>query len=296
MTDIEPGASSWTWIAGEIVPTASASIGVLDRGFLYGESVFETLRTIDRKGLFLSDHIQRLRNSAIRSGMTVDFDDCWMEQLLDQLLAHIPGDQDAVVRITLTRGDRIDGRLDGEGCRPRLVVTATALAPEKPIPPVHLVISSYRKAPPDVIDPTIKSGNFLSSVRAREDAIGRGADDGILLSPDGILTETSCANLFWVRDGAVFTCSRELVLEGITRAWAIRWLESSGTEVIEGWFPETEIRSAQEAFLTSSVSGIVAVASIDGHDLSSVQESSITTTLISQYQHQIHTSSGGGVR
>ncbi|MEE2856984.1 MAG: aminotransferase class IV [Planctomycetota bacterium] len=296
MSDIHPDASSWTWIDGEIVPTESASIGVLDRGFLYGESVFETLRTVQRMGLFLSDHLQRFRNSASRLGMAVDFDDCWMEQLLDTMLARLPGEVDAVVRITMTRGDRIDGRLDGDGCRPRLIVTVTALAPELPILPVHLVISKYRKAPPEVLDPTIKSGNFLSSVRAREDAIGRGADDGILLSPDGILTETSCANLFWVRDGAVFTCSRDLVLEGITRAWAIRWLQSSGTEVIEGLFPELEIRAAQEAFLTSSVSGIVPVASIDGHDLTSDQQTSIATKLAAQYQHQIHTPPRGSVR
>ena len=296
MSDIHQTASSWTWIAGEIVPTAAASIGVLDRGFLYGESVFETLRTVERKALFLSDHLMRLRKSASLLGMTCDFDDGWMEQLIDQLLARIPAGEDAVVRITMTRGNRIGGRLDAEGCRSRWIVTATAMQPEKSRPPLHLVISKFRKSPPDVLDPAIKSGNFLSSILAREDAIGRGADDGILLSPEGILTETSCANLFWVRDGEVFTCSRELVLEGITRGCAIRLLESSGIEVIEGLFPELEIRSAQEAFLTSSVTGIVAVASIDGRDLTSDLESSITETLRTQYQQQILTASRGGVR
>jgi branched-subunit amino acid aminotransferase/4-amino-4-deoxychorismate lyase len=102
--------------------------------------------------------------------------------------------------------------------------------------------------------------------------------------------------LFWVRDGAVFTCSQELVLEGITRGCAIQLLESSGIEVIEGLFPELEIRSAQEAFLTSSVTGIVAVASIEGRDLTSGLESSITESLRARYQQQILTASRGGVR
>jgi branched-chain amino acid aminotransferase len=283
MSEVTPEAVSWTWLDGQVLPTAEARIGVLDRGFLYGDSVFETLRTIEGRGLFLKEHLDRLRKSLARLEIDFQFKDPWMEQRIDQLVQQQIGTE-VVLRITVTRGDRIDGALEGSGCQPRLVVMSSPITSDPPSHPLKLVISSRHKTPPAVFDPTIKSGNYLGSIRARDEAKAAGADDAVLLSPDGVVTELTCANLFWITDGTAFTCDDALVLNGITRSVVIRLLEEQGVEVRVGRFSRFELNRAGEAFATSSIQGVRAIGSLEGRSLESDAPASLCKRLIEQYQ------------
>lgn len=283
MSVVPPEAIGWTWLDGQVMPTDEARIGVLDRGFLYGDSVFETLRTIEGRGLFLKEHLDRLRKSLANLEIDFDFEDLWMEQRIDQLVQQQAGTE-VVLRITVTRGDRIDGALEGSGCQPRLVVMSSPISSDPPSHPLNLMISSQHKTPPGVFDPTIKSGNYLASIRARDEAKAAGADDAVLLSPDGIVTELTCANLFWIIDGVAFTCDDALVLNGITRSIVIRLLEEQGVEVKLGRFSEVELNRANEAFATSSIQGVRAIGTVEGRALASTAAASIYHVLIEQYQ------------
>jgi branched-subunit amino acid aminotransferase/4-amino-4-deoxychorismate lyase len=146
------------------------------------------------------------------------------------------------------------------------------------------MISSQHKTPPGVLDPTIKSGNYLASIRARDEAKAAGADDAVLLSPEGVVTELTCANLFWIIDGIVFTCDDSLVLNGITRAVVIRLLEEQGVEVELGRFGAIELNHANEAFATSSIQGVRAIGTLEGRSLATTAPASICNVLIEQYQ------------
>lgn len=283
MAEMSPETGDWTWINGQVMPTREARISVLDRGFLYGDTVFETVRTVDGRGLFLDQHLVRLRNSLARMGIDFSFEDQWIEQLIEQLIERQVNATDVVLRITVSRGDRLDGALDGFGCQPKLVLLSSPISTNIASKPLELIVSSHQKTPPEVIDPTVKSGNYLSAIRARDEARVRGADDAVLLSPDGVITELTSANLFWVIDQTVFTCDGDLVLNGITRSIALQLLKEHGIEVREGRFRAIELKRADEAFATSSIQGIRAIGSVDGRALASTDPASICQDLIGKY-------------
>ncbi len=275
---------SWTSIGGEVVDTRLATVSVLDRGFLYGDSVFETLRTHGGNALFLPDHLKRLEESLRRMQFDYTLDDDDVRRQICRLQEKFSPGCDVVVRITVSRGDRIGGSHAPGGCQPRLVIMATEIDEDSTSEPLSLMVARQQKPSPQVLDPRVKCGNYLPSIIARDEALRSGCDEAVLLDGDGVVTEATAANLFWVEDSTVFTCGEDRVLAGITRRSVIDLLESSAIEVVEGSFPLSHLLGAREAFVTASVRGVCAVQSIDGRELSSLDEGSITGRLQELYR------------
>ena len=289
---------SWTWIEGEVMPTTSASIGVLDRGFLYGDSIFETLLARKLQPIFLDDHLQRLREGADRLRLPFEYADDSLREFIDELLTHHPPEQDVVVRITLTRGDRIDGEIGIVSSIPRLVVMSTTVdsSTDSRSTGIELLVAKRRKIPPACLDPNVKSGNYLASILARSEAQLAGAEDAIMLSLDGIVTEATSANLFWIADGTVYTCSDDLVLPGITRKKILWLLEDGEIDFETGHYPLEHLLAADEAFLTGSICGVDPIGSIQQRLLRSPQDRSLSRRLQQRYEDLIVAEISGRIR
>jgi branched-chain amino acid aminotransferase len=195
------------WLDGRVVDGAQARIPVTDHGLLYGDGVFEGMRIFAGRVFRLDAHLARLETSARALDLELPGGTgAAREIVLATARAH--GAPDAYVRLLATRGDGPLG-LDPTGCTgPRWICIVDELAlypPEKRARGIELVTSSWRRPPADVLDPRVKSLNYLNNVLAKLEARRRGADDALLLNAAGAIAEASVANVFCVRAGELAT-------------------------------------------------------------------------------------------
>lgn len=256
---------------GRIVDPADATISVFDRGFLYGDSVYETMRTVGGRSLELDGHLRRLHHSADMIGLHLPGSDADLAAAIDRTHA-ASGNDESYVRMIVTRGTgplMLDPRASES---PTVVIV---------VQPLHLPsLEAYERGIAAVVvdmtkgdgslDPTIKSGNYLSNVLALREAISRGGDDAIMKNAAGDIAEGATSNLFLVTGGLVTgdvlrTPSLDTgLLEGITRQTVFELARGLGLPPVEGRVTHDDLRAASEVFLTSSVRGIMPVTSIDG--------------------------------
>ncbi len=261
------------WIDGLIVPADGTHLSAFDRGFQLGDGVFETLRAHGNHPTELPEHIARLRGSADGLGidLPVDLEDVLERAVADLLEAEGLGGPrgDASIRITVSRGSfRGRGLLPGdEEVPPTIVVQAWPVPP----PPaghlehgLHLVTSAVRRDPENPLA-ALKTTSRADYVYARLEARRSGADDALFLTVDGFLSEATSANLFIVSGARLLTpalgCA---ILPGTTRSWILRWAERLDLHPEEGWLTSRDLADADEAFVCSSVAGILPVTIYDG--------------------------------
>ncbi len=293
----------WIWIDGRAVPGAEARVPVLDRGFLYGDSVFEVTRTVAHKPLFYDLHLARLGRSAAALGMALpskkELDAAVHDTIAAALeaaeQAHGPGDSrqtlqkpEFYVRIIVTRGG---GPIDLDPAaadEPRLVVVVKPLS--MPYLSLYregatLAVVSQRRNAPGHVGPEIKSGNYLSSVLALAAARRRGAYEALLLDLHGQVCEGASSNLFVVLGGRLCTPPRSAgILAGITRGVLMRLASSDGMTVSEEPLSLSDVLSADEALITSSIRGVLPVARIDDRLIGSARPGPVTQRLVHLYE------------
>jgi branched-chain amino acid aminotransferase len=243
------------WLNGNLLTAEEARIDPIDRGFLLGDGVFETIRLQGSRPLHLTQHQARLRDGAALLGIPIGWDDAVLGQAIADV-ARAAGLAHAAARLTLTRGPAQRGVLPPAEPRPTLLITAGALPP--PPPPAHAIIATSTRR--NAMSPLsrIKSLNYLDSIIARREATGRSTDEAILLDTRGHLAEATAANLFLlIGDRIVTPPVEDGALPGITRA---RLLASGLAEEGRLW-PEDCAR-ASAAFLTSSL-GVRMLARIE---------------------------------
>ena len=228
---------------GRISATAEATVPMKDDGLYRGDGAFEVIRIYGGRLFALGDHLDRLGRSA--AAIELDFDRAALEGEIAALLAEA-GEVDGQLRLIVTRGGR-------------------RIAAVEPIPPhaetVRLATVTYA---PSVILNGVKSLSYAANMQATRLAKAQGADEAVLVRPDGVVLEPPTSAIFWVSpQGALRTPSLEVgVLESITRDRLIRALH-----VEEGAWPVDDLRGAGEAFLASTTREIQAVAAIDGREL-----------------------------
>ena len=273
---VEEGAAPGprhVWVDGALLGADEPHIAVFDRGFQLGDGIFETLRVRGGHPTELHEHLARLRRSA--DGLRIRLPDDIGSQVaggIGELLAAegLGGpDGDASVRITVTRGSiRARGLLPpGEAVRPTVAIQAWPVVP----PPaghlsrgLHLVASSVRRDPESPLA-ALKTTSRADYVLARLEAREAGADDALFLTVDGHLSEATSANLFLLRGRELATPDlASAILPGTTRSWILAWGRSVGLEPIEGWLTTRDLVEADEAFLCSSVAGILPVTRFEG--------------------------------
>ena len=267
----------YVWVDGAILDADAPHLSAFDRGFQLGDGIFETLRARRGHVTELPQHLARLRRSA--AGLEIPLPDDVDERLgagIAELLARegLDGpDGDASIRITVSRGPfRTRGLLPpGEMVAPTLVVQAWPIvaAPASHLERgLHLVVSRVRRDPLDPLA-TLKTTSRAEYVYARLEARRAGADDALFLTIDDHLSESTSANIFIVRtapDGAeLATPSLDCaILPGTTRSWLLGWAPRVGLRPVEGPLKTADLAAAREAFLCSSVAGILPVTKLDG--------------------------------
>ncbi|MBK9754300.1 MAG: aminotransferase class IV [Nannocystis sp.] len=282
--------------AGRVLDPGEASVSVFDRGFLYGDSVYETLRTAGGRPVELARHLDRLRRSALGIGLEIPFTDVALRAAIAETHA-ASGNADSYVRVIVTRGTgplMLDPRVSSS---PLLVV----LVQELKLPTAALYeaglsvrIVDVHKISARSLDPTLKTGNYLNSIQALRQAAESAAEDAILCSPAGDVAEGATSNVFMVRAGELLTPALATgLLEGITRALVL----ALATELGIGWretkiWPD-ELRAADEVFLTSSVRGAMPVTTLDGQRVGAGGVGPVTRRILTRYQAYIDAVAGG---
>ena len=257
-------------INGAISPASEARISPLDHGFLYGDSVYETVRTFFGRPFLLGRHLDRLQRSLDRVFLSLPSSRKDFETEILRTIDEVPIDGDVGVRIVVSRGEGPIG-LDITSCRsPNVLIYVFELDPS--IRPafaplgegVGVVISKTRRNSPRALDPSIKSGNFLNNIFAYKDARDAGAHEAILCNSEGYIAEGTTSNVFVVKDGFVWSPHNYGILDGITRAVVFEEAEKAGIPTGETNIPPEALFSADEIFITSSIKGLVPVTQVNG--------------------------------
>jgi branched-subunit amino acid aminotransferase/4-amino-4-deoxychorismate lyase len=255
------------WVEGAVVPIEQARVPVLDRGFLYADSVYDTVRTYDHRPFLLGDHIDRLRRSAEQLWLPVPWSDGEIEGIVDALLAGWPPGE-ASLRLIVTRGEGGSGLAFPEPQAPRLIVLARP-AGGLPAGAKHDGVAIARPRVPTKRDgrvpPDVKSGSYLANVLTLRDARDHGGFEGLLRAKDGTWAEGTTSNLFVVRGGRLFTPGvAGSILPGVTRALVLALAAEAGVEAVEGPIDDAALTGADEIFLTASIKEVVPAVRLDG--------------------------------
>lgn len=253
---------------GVIAPTATVS--VLDRGFLYGDSVYEVVRTFGGRPFGLPEHLERLRQSAAYLYMEIPWSDAEISQEVSRTLDQA-GAGDFYIRIVVTRGteSRIN-LLPGPQLRPHLIVIIASLETEPLLSEtgVHLAIASRQRNPREALDPVAKTGNYLNNILALLEAQQQGADDALMLNAKGEVTEATTSNFWVIKAGIVQTPNLAAgMLHGITRQFILQILQTHQIPYQEVRLQAADLKDAEEAFLSSSVRLLMPVNRIDNWEL-----------------------------
>ncbi len=270
------------WIDGAIVDGAEARVPVTDHGLLYGDGVFEGIRIFARTVFRLDAHLTRLEAGARALALELPGGVAALRRIvLETARAH--GADDAYVRLIVTRGEGALG-VDPTSCEaPRvlcLVDDVRIYPPEKLAAGIDLVTSSWRRPAPDVLDPRVKSLNYLNNALAKLEARQRGADEALLLNAAGMVAEASVANVFAVRGGELLTPPpTDGALEGITRRTVLELAAGLGVPAGERTLSRFDLFAAEEVFLTGSGAGTVPVRSLDGRVLGAGAPGPLTAKL-----------------
>jgi branched-chain amino acid aminotransferase len=258
-------------VNGELKPRAEAMVSVFDSGFMLGDGVWEGLRVHKGKLAFLDRHLDRLFEGAKAIAMDVGLSrDELAKRLYDTLDANGMS-EGAHVRLMVTRGVRSTPYQD-----PRVVVTPATVVIvaeyKEPDPAVYerglkLFTVHVRRGDPAVQDQKINSHSKLNCILASIQATQAGADEALMLDPQGFVATCNSTHFFIVRKGEVWTSSGKYCLGGITRSVLLEIAREAGIPAIEKDFSLTDVYGADEAFVTGTFAGIVPVREVDGRKL-----------------------------
>jgi branched-chain amino acid aminotransferase len=253
-------------IDGEVVPLERATVSVLDRGFLYGDAVFETLRSYDGRPFLLDRHLERLARSAATVGIPLPLPTTALEREVRSTL-EAAGNADAYVRVTLTRGAGPPGLDPSRATQVRRIVLVMPLEPAANVSAEGVAAVTFATGRLASLSPTrgAKTGNYLESIMAVRYARERGASDALLVDAEGRIIQGASSNVFFVRGSRLLTPPLEAgILPGIIRGVVLE-IAAALAVPVELRAPLTlELGDFSEIFLTSSVRELAPVTRVDG--------------------------------
>lgn len=254
------------YLNGVMVPRDEAKISVFDAGFGLGDGIWEGLRLHRGALLFLEAHLDRLFRGAAAIGLKGMPDRDFLVHALRQTLAANEMTDGAHLRLMVTRGMKATVNQDPRNAAgtPTVVITAEYKAPpEGAVPGLHLHTSSIRCTPATMFDMRLNSHSRLNLIVALLEAIEAGADEALMLDQHGFVSSCNATNVFFVRDGQVFTSTGECCFNGITRGNVIDLCVTDGIPVRLADFTLDAAHEADEAFVTGTLGGITPVRRID---------------------------------
>ncbi len=258
-----PMNKDFVLLNGEVLPAAEARISPRDRGFLYGDGFFETMRVMSGEPFLLDRHLRRLNDSCQSCGWGGDLDRAKLRSGIAELIDR-SGVRTGYLRVTVSRGLHAGGltRLRADAPTIFADLKTMDLPPLDDPPAVTLKKSGYTKSSNS---PVVrhKSISYQYNVLALAEARELGADEVFFLNEHGHLTEGAISNVFFVRDGTVYTPAISCgLLPGITREVVCELCQDAGLSIHEGEYPEGELCNADEVMCTNSLKGIMAVREI----------------------------------
>ncbi|MCX7913212.1 MAG: branched-chain-amino-acid transaminase [Thermodesulfovibrionales bacterium] len=256
----------YVFLNDKIVPASEAKISIFDHGFLYGDGVFETMRSYGGVVFKLDEHIQRLFRSARFINLEVGRTPEEIKKALYKTL-NANDLTDSYIRVSLSRGYGPIG-IDPDLCKENTFTIITTEFKRYPdsfyLEGVDAIISNIRRNPKEALNPLIKSMNFLNNILAKIEAKKKQAFEAIMLNMEGYIAEGTVSNIFFVKDSSLYTPSLECsILDGITRGVVIELAKKRGIGVQEGKYIAEELLKADEIFLTNTSLEMVPVKRVN---------------------------------
>lgn len=261
------------YVNGELKPREQAMVSVFDSGFVLGDGVWEGLRVHAGRIAFLDAHLDRLYEGAAALDLDIGLDRAALTAALYRTLDANGMREGAHLRLMVTRGLKSTPYQDPRVCiGPATVVIVAEYkepAPEAATRGLRLFTVHVRRGAPDVQDPKLNSHSKLNCVLACIQAAKAGADEALMLDPDGFVATCNSTHFFIVRRGEVWTSRGDYCLAGITRANVLALCREHGIAAREKRFSLSEVYGADEAFVTGTFAGVVPVGEVDGRRIGS---------------------------
>ena len=275
---------------GQLIPDTAATVSIFDRGFLYGDGLFETMRVSRGRPFRWADHLARLQRGAAFLQIRVPFKEAELREQARQLIEHnqLP---ESLLRLTLSRGVSVRGYSPKGADQPVLTMTLHPLSPaHDQNPPLWRVVTSSFRLPAGEILAQFKTCNKLAQILARAEADARDADEAFLCNTDGHLVEASAGNLFCVCEGVVVSPPLTAgILAGVTRVVVLELCQKLGLPTREAALTPDELFRADGVFVSLSSWGVVEIVSLDVRPL---RRSSLVEKIRSAYQELLQSNPG----
>ena len=286
------------YLNGEYVPESRAQIPITDRGFIYGDAVFDTARTFGGKCYRLAEHVDRLMRSLryvqIDPGLSAGEFTAIAEDVIERNLHLLGPNEDYWVFLRVTRGPNYP---DGPGgdAGPTVIVTCVPLPLAKRAPlfrdGIDVVVPATRRTPPESLNPAAKTHNYLNLIVAGLET-QKAAPDAwpVLLDTRGFLTEGSGSNIFLVQGGKVRTPKAQYILAGVSRAVTLDLCRDIGVDIAEDDLSPFDAATADEAFITSTSLCLCPMRSFNGAAIGDGSvPGPVTAKLIEAYKAEVKT-------
>ncbi|MBC8242638.1 MAG: aminotransferase class IV [Alphaproteobacteria bacterium] len=286
------------YLNGEYVPESRATISISDRGFIYGDAVFDTARTFGGKCYRLAEHVERLMRSLryvqIDPGLNAGEFTAIAEEVIERNLHLLGPNEDYWVYLRVTRGPNYP---DGPGgdAGPTVIVTCVPLPFAKRAPlfrdGIDVVVPATRRTPPEALNPAAKTHNYLNLIVAGLET-QKSAPDAwpVLLDTRGFLTEGSGSNIFLIQNGKVRTPKAQYVLPGVSRAITMDLCRDVGLDIQEDDLSPFDAAVADEAFITSTSLCLCPMRSFNGAAVGDgTVPGPITAKLTEAYAREVRT-------
>jgi branched-chain amino acid aminotransferase len=275
------------WLDGKWYDRETATVSVYDHGLLYGDGVFEGIRVYGGKIFKLSEHLDRLYDSAKAIWLTIPMPKDEMAAVTEEAVRR-SGIAEAYIRHIITRGVG-DLGLDPRKCPKAsiiIIVDTIRLFPEEVYETGLRVVTAGSPIPHrEALSPRVKSLNYLAHILAKIEGIHSGADEVLMLDSEGHVAEGSGQNIFVVKNGVIRTPAAYAgILKGVTRDVVIDLARQAGYEMHETMLNRYDVYTADEAFFTGTASELIAIRQVDGRTIGTGKPGPVTRDLRSRFQ------------
>lgn len=282
------------YVNGRICTQEDAVISVFDHGFLFGEGVYEVIRTYNHRLFLLDRHLRRLRRSADLISLPISLPDSEIERVLRAMLETFFAqptpdgrEVEAYVRVMVTRGSG-DVGYDPSACTPSVVMIVKANPEPDPViwdRGVKIALLSRIRNHPNSVSPAIKSNNLLNNALAMQEAMSRSAFEGLMRNYRGELAECAMSNIFAVKNGTLHTPPLDAgILGGITRELILDLAPGLGIAVRVDPMFDQDLLGAEEAFLSVTTRELIPVVQVDSHTIGEGVPGPVTNKLLNAYR------------
>ena len=281
------------YIGGKLYDKADAKISVYDHGLLYGDGVFEGIRSYNGRAFRLADHVDRLYDSARSIHLEIPISREEMSRAVVDTLA-VNEIKDGYVRLVVTRGAGSLGLDPRKTTDPQIIVIADSISlypAELYEHGLKIVTAGTMRNHPAALNPRVKSLNYLNSILAKIEGTNAGCLEALMLNHKGEVAECTGDNIFLVRSGELHTPSVDAgILEGITRDAVMGLARDAGIKVVERAMDRHDVYTADECFLTGTAAEVIPVVECDARPIGTGKPGPITKDLHAQFHRLVRES------